>query len=174
MNKQVNKDLERYGKAVLRSDIMRKAFKQRHHLRSTVGDHTMRVARASVRLGRTLEKLHVRVNMRAVVIGSLCHDLGIIGRKEKYSSVMECYKKHPSDSVEVAKELLDELPEKIEDIIQSHMWPLRLNKRPGTIEGFIVSAADKYASVEDLIKGRSRKKRARFVKRKRGKNDGKR
>ena len=153
--KYVNDEIERYGSDVLHSELMQQAFRQKHHLRSTVGEHTLRVARTSIKIGRTLQKLHVRVDIPAVVIGSLCHDLGIVGRDEKYSSDKECYKKHSADSVTIARDLLDDLPEKAEDIIQSHMWPMYQSKTPASIEGFIVSAADKYSSVVDLIKGSS-------------------
>ena len=114
-------DMERYGGDLIRSEIMQKAFEQTHHRRSTVGEHTFRVARASVKIGHVLQKLHIPVDMSAVVVGSLCHDLGIIGRNEKYASDIECYRKHPDDSVTVAKELVDDLPEKTEEIIQRHM-----------------------------------------------------
>ncbi len=147
-------ELERYGGDVLRSDLMRKAFKQKHHMRTTVGEHTMRVTRASIKIGHALQKLHVPVDMSSVVVGSLCHDLGIIGRDEKYSSNYECYRKHPDDSVEAAEKLLGKLPEKTRDVIRCHMWPIPQTKMPRSIEGFIVSAADKYSSAADLIKGR--------------------
>ena len=110
--KYVNDEIERYGSDVLHSELMQQAFRQKHHLRSTVGEHTLRVARTSIKIGRTLQKLHVRVDIPAVVIGSLCHDLGIVGRDEKYSSDKECYKKHSADSVTIARDLLDDLPEK--------------------------------------------------------------
>lgn len=155
--KKVNNDLEYYGNDVLHSEIMQKAFAQKHHLHSTVGEHTVRVARASVKISHVLQKLHIPVDMPAVVVGSLCHDLGMIGRDEKYSSNMESYRKHPADSVTVAKELVEDLPEKTEEIIQRHMWPMRQSKVPNSIEGFIVSIADKYSSVIDFIKGSNKK-----------------
>jgi len=151
--KKVNKDIELYGSEVLHSEIMQKAFEQKHHLHSTVGEHTMRVARTSVNISHLLQKLHIRIEMPAVVIGSLCHDLGMIGRNEKYSSDKECYRKHPADSVKAARELVDDLPEKTEDIIRRHMWPMRQSRVPNSLEGFIVSGADKYSSVIDFIIG---------------------
>lgn len=167
--KQVKNELERYGGEVLRSEIMQKAFEQRHHIYSTVGEHTFRVARASVKIGHALQKLHVPVDMPSVVVGSLCHDLGMIGRSEKYSSNKECYRNHPADSVKIAKELVGDLPEKTEEIIQRHMWPMRQSRIPNSVEGFIVSAADKYSSVVDFIKGSTKRR----IRRNRGKTYGK-
>ncbi len=150
---QAIKDVERYGDAALRSDVMQQAFEQKHHLRSTVGEHTIRVACAAVMICYVLRRLRVRVDLPAVVVGSLCHDLGMIGRKEKYASNLESYRRHPEDSAAVARQLYPDLPEKTEEIIRRHMWPMRKSRIPNSLEGFVVSAADKYSSVADLVRG---------------------
>ncbi len=146
-------DLELYGEEILRSEEMKQAFEQIHHRRSTVGEHTMRVAVSSLMICYVLKKLHIKVNVPAVVVGALCHDLGILGREEKYSTKKECRREHPRESVEVARELVEEMPEKTEDIIERHMWPLGKTKAPNSIEGAVVSVADKYNAVKDVIKG---------------------
>ncbi len=148
---RIRNDIHLYGDAVLDSDEMRAAFDQQHHKWSTVGEHTIRVALTSVLICYVLRKLHIKVSIPAVVIGSLCHDLGIIGRSEKYANNRECLIGHPKDSVEIARELVDELPEKTEAIIERHMWPIGPAKRPNSIEGAVVSVADKYASIKDII-----------------------
>ena len=102
---------------------------------------------------RTLKKLHIKVNVPAVVVASLCHDLGMLGRYEKFSSGKECSREHPKESVAVARELVSDLPEKTEDIIERHMWPMGQAKAPNSIEGIVVSVADKYNAVKDLVKG---------------------
>ena len=150
---KIRSDLEAYGGGILDSDEMREAFRQTHHTRSTVGEHTQRVAEKSLAICHALEKLHVQTDIPAVVAGSLCHDLGILGRDEKYASDRECYRQHPADSIEVARKLVDDLPEKAEDIIEHHMWPTSGSAVPKTLEGVIVSAADKAAAVEDFIRG---------------------
>ena len=146
-------DLEQYGSEVLNSDEMQAAFQQTHHTRSTVGEHTSRVAEKSLAICYALNKLHIRTDIPSVVAGSLCHDLGILGRDEKYDSDQECYRQHASDSVDVARKLVSDLPEKTQDIIEHHMWPTPGNKAPESLEGIIVSAADKAASIEDFILG---------------------
>lgn len=150
---RIRNDLELYGSEVLQSEEMKQAFEQTHHQWATVGEHTLRVAVSSVMICYALKKLNIKVNVPAVVIGSLCHDLGILGRSEKYASDKECSREHPRASVAVAKELVAELPEKTEDIIERHMWPAGQSKAPNSIEGAIVSVADKYNAVKDLIKG---------------------
>ncbi len=149
----IRNDLEAYGSEILNSDEMREAFGQTHHTRSTVGEHTQRVAEKSLAICYALDRLHIRTDISAVVTGSLCHDLGILGRDEKYESERECYRHHPADSLEVARKLVDILPDKTRDIIEHHMWPTAGSKAPGSLEGIIVSAADKAAAVEDFIRG---------------------
>lgn len=150
---RIKNDLILYGKDVLQSEEMKQAFQQTHHQWSTVGEHTFRVAFSSVMICYALRKLGIKVSIPAVVIGALCHDLGILGRSEKYSSAKECSAEHPKDSVEVARGLVEELPEKTEDIIERHMWPAGESEAPNSIEGVVVSVADKYSAVKDIVKG---------------------
>lgn len=154
-NERIMLDLERYGGEILHSDEMEKAFQQTHHNWSTVGEHTLRVARASLAICYALRRLHIRTDIPAVVRASLCHDLGILGRYEKFSGNRECYRQHPIDSVKIARALADDLSEKSADIIERHMWPAAHSKRPNSLEGVIVSSADKYASIKDFFLGSS-------------------
>lgn len=150
---RIKNDLTLYGNDVLQSEEMKQAFEQTHHKWSTVGEHTFRVAASSVMICYALRKLNIKVSIPAVVVGALCHDLGILGRYDKFSSAKECSIEHPKESVSVARDLVEELPEKTEDIIERHMWPAGQSKVPNSIEGAVVSIADKYSAVKDLIKG---------------------
>ncbi|MBQ1407374.1 MAG: HD domain-containing protein [Eubacterium sp.] len=150
---RIQNDLQKYGGEVLDSEEMKEAFQQTHHKWSTVGEHTVRVAATSVLICYVLRKMKINVNLPAVVVGSLCHDLGILGRNEKYASAKECSREHPRESLEVAREIVDEMPEKAEDIIERHMWPLGKSEAPNSLEGVIVSVADKYNAVKDIVKG---------------------
>lgn len=154
---RIRKDLERYGGAILHSDEMQQAWRQTHHTRSTVAEHTRRVAEKSLAICYALDRLHIPTDIPAVVTGSLCHDLGILGRDEKYASERECYRQHPADSLAVARKLVDDLPEKTADIVERHMWPNAGSKVPNSLEAAIVTAADKAAAVEDFIRGSSMK-----------------
>ena len=150
---RIRGDLMLYGNDVLQSEEMKKAFEQTHHQWSTVGEHTLRVGFYSVMICYALRKLNIKVSIPAVVIGALCHDLGILGRSEKFSSAKECSIEHPRESVIVARELVGEMPEKTEDIIERHMWPAGNSEAPNSIEGVVVSVADKYSAVKDIVKG---------------------
>ena len=100
-----------------------------------------------------LRKLNIKVNIPAVIIGALCHDLGILGRDTKFENNKECSREHPGESVKVARELIPDLTEHSADIIERHMWPAGQSKAPNSLEGVIVSAADKYSAVKDIVKG---------------------
>ena len=155
---RLREDLALYGREILDSEEMRHAFRQKHHTLSTVGEHSLRVARTSLAICYALRRLHIATDLPSVVTGSLCHDLGILGRDEKYDSVKECRRQHPADSVELAQRLLGELPEKTTDIIAHHMWPVGGSRPPGSLEAAVVSAADKIAAVEDFIGGYAEKR----------------
>ena len=157
-HKRIQEDLSLYGGKILASDEMRHAFRQKHHTLSTVGEHSLRVARMSLAICYALHRLHIATDLSAVVTGSLCHDLGILGRDEKYGSRRECGRRHPVDSVEVANRLVGELPEKAEDIISHHMWPVGGSRPPRSLEAVIVSAADKLAAVGDFVEGYGEKR----------------
>ena len=150
---RIKNDIDSFGGDILSSDELKEAYDQTHHMWSTVGEHTLRVTASSVMICYALRKLGIKANIPADVIGSLCHDLGILKRDEKYESKKECYREHPADSVKVAKELVPDLTEHSADIIERHMWPGGSSKLPNSVEGMIVSVADKYAAVKDIVKG---------------------
>ena len=150
--------LLRYGSEILNSEEMRHAYRQKHHTLSTVGEHTLRVALTSLAICYMLSRLHIRTDIRAVVTGSLCHDLGILGRAEKFDSRKQCSRQHPLESVAVASRLIGELPAKTTDIISRHMWPAGRSKPPNSLEAAIVSTADKIAAVEDFVEGYEEKR----------------
>jgi uncharacterized protein len=150
---RIERDLLKYGGEILESAEMKDSFGQTHHLWSTVGEHTVRVTVTSVLICYALRKLNIPTNIPAVVVGSLCHDLGIMGRDEKFSNKKEMSREHPRESVNVARTLVPELSDTSEEIIERHMWPAGGSKAPGSKESLIVSVADKYTAVKDIFKG---------------------
>ena len=108
---RIKADIELYGREVLESEEMKQAYDQTHHLWSTVAEHTLRVTASSVLICYVLRKLHINVNIPAVVIAALCHDLGMLDRSEKFSSDKEARRDHAEESVKVAHEILDDMPE---------------------------------------------------------------
>ena len=150
LRKRIERIMQRYGKRILERPEFEQAMHQTHHRRTTVGKHTLHVAAAAIGICILLDKIHVHVKEEDVVNGALLHDLGILGRAEKYKNNHECLRKHAEDSVETAKKIIPDLNANTEDIIRNHMWPFS-GTHPKTKEAVIVSAADKIASVRDWV-----------------------
>ncbi len=138
-----------YGRPVLQSGPFLASSGQTHHIRSSVMDHSLNVCITGVRLCGVLQRLHVPVCTRDVVRASLCHDLGMLGREEKYRNRRDAWRRHPQESVRAAREVLPDLNRNTEACIAAHMWPLAGRPLPSR-EGAVVVAADKYATIMDL------------------------
>lgn len=149
-NKRIAADISRYGAEIIHSEIFEKAFHQKHHTNTTVGEHTLNVTASALRMCYALEKTGLHLDIRAVTVGALCHDLGIIGRYEKFANNRVCCRLHPVDSVKITKKLKPDLDQKTEEIIRCHMWPLN-GWMPTSAEGYIISLADKYSSIRELL-----------------------
>ena len=157
---EINSVLYRYGASIFDSAEFKQAMNQKHHNRTTVGDHTIRVAHTSLKICNFLEKIHISTKKSDVVVGALCHDLGILDRDKCFKNNAECYREHPTRSLDVARRLVPDINYNTEKIIRCHMWPVTITKFPTSKESMIVSIADKYAAVGDGI---MRKKTAAAV-----------
>ena len=111
MTEEIRKIILKYGRDILGSDEFRETFSQTHHMDTTVGDHTLGVAAEAVRI---CLKYHQTDDgtLKNAVVSSLCHDLGIIGRDEKYKNNVQCLIRHPIDSIEAYKSVTGEEEEK--------------------------------------------------------------
>lgn len=147
--RHAEKDLLRYGRDILDSDIFASGFDQTHHYHTTVGDHTLNVALTSLEMVYRLERLHIHLDKRPIVAGALCHDLGIIGRHEKYKNDAICCQLHPLDSVKVARTLLKDLDPKTRKIISRHMFPMT-PLPPTSLAGWVVDIADTVSTYREL------------------------
>lgn len=134
------------GREVYACPIFEKGWQQVHHKGTTVAIHSEHVAVIALWLAEHTKKT---VNEHDLVLGALCHDLGIIDRHEKFKSQMETFTRHPKDSVVIARALLgDKFNPTIEDMIRYHMWPLT-RIIPKTVEGRIIVMADKICSAQE-------------------------
>ncbi len=143
------RDVFHYGKDIVETDIFKEAMAQTHHRKTTVGDHSASVAVIALRMCRKLNRRVCHLDERRVVLAALTHDLGIVGRHEKYSTNIETYLRHPSDSAKIAMDLLPDMNKKFYRSISRHMFPLTILP-PTSMEGLIISVADKMASFKDI------------------------
>lgn len=147
-------DLEsRTGRKIYCSDYFTTALSQTHHNQTTVAVHTLGVAVTSLRIYYILKALGFTLDKESLLKSSLCHDLGIVGRNEKFENNRECLKQHPVDSVIAAREIFPDLDERTEDAIRHHMWPCTLLP-PHHREGFVVTVADKYCAAIEGVAGK--------------------
>ena len=147
--------VEQYGKKILESEDFRRGYGQVHHGNTSVAQHSLDVAQAAVLLCRKFQERGYQPDERTVVIGALCHDLGILGRHEKYSNFVECCFRHPLDSVKTARKIFPDLDDKTAKAISRHMFPMTILP-PTSLEGAIVSLADKYVSIKSLSHQKTR------------------
>ena len=143
-------DVFHYGKDIVETDIFKKALAQTHHNKTTVGSHSTSVAIIALRMCRKINCRLLHPDERMVVLAALTHDLGIVGRYEKYTGKFQTYVRHPKDSVKVAMDLLPDMNKKFYRTISRHMFPLTVLP-PTSLEGLIVSLADKWASVKECF-----------------------
>ena len=139
----------RYGIDIIQTDEFYSSFSQKHHIRTTVGEHTLGVAAEGVKFCLR-HGIHDGKTLRNVVRSCLSHDLGILGRQDKFKNNYECLKKHPKHSSEKYRQLFGEDNDRVNDAILYHMFPLRLHA-PKYKEGWILVLADKKASIKEHI-----------------------
>ena len=135
---------------VYETEYFEQALMQTHHRKTTVALHTLGVAAVSLRLYYVLARLGMDLDKKCLVRAALCHDLGILGRDEKFDSTLECYTRHPLCSADTAKVVFPDLDGKTENCILCHMFPLT-GKAPQYTEGAVLILADKYCAIAENI-----------------------
>ena len=145
-------DVYQYGEDIVSTDLYRQAKEQTHHRKTTVGDHSESVAVTALNICRKISRVSIYSDEKQVVMAALAHDLGIVGRHEKFKNELTTVLHHPADSARIAREMLPGMGNKFYDSISRHMFPITFLP-PTSIEGVIVSLADKVVSVKELVKG---------------------
>ncbi len=148
--KRAFRDIYTYGKPILESEEFIAAFSQTHHIVLTVGEHLLHVTLYSLHLSYAFLERGYKVNLRDVVRAGLCHDLGILGRYEKFSNNAVCCFNHPLDSVVIARKLLPDLSKKTAIAIARHMFPLTIIP-PLSLTGYILIKSDKICAFYERL-----------------------
>lgn len=145
------KEILQEGQKIFATETFQKGLTQIHHRGTTVVNHTLEVADWALRITDALEKKGVHVNREEVLLSALCHDLGIVGREEKFKNTFACWTQHPKDSVEIAERLYPDMTEHMKKVIGRHMWPAT-PMWPTSREGWILDLADTIASMNDFFR----------------------
>ncbi len=148
--------IQKYGSDILDSKEFEFALNQIHHHRSSVGDHSIMTARAGLTMCNLINKTGIRIDERKVVRISLLHDLGMLGRYDRYRNNFICGYLHPKNSAVTAQKLWSDIDPKSIKAIKSHMWPLSLCM-PTSKEAVILCLADKVAAFGDRFNPKDRK-----------------
>ena len=151
MKKTIIRDVNRIGRDIINSEEFCRARTQTHHDKTTVGAHSMEVACISLAISRLFSAVAISSNEKELIRGALCHDLGILGRYDKFANNFVCCFRHPKDSVVAAESLLGELTDIERDVIAHHMWPVTIVP-PHHREAFIVMIADKICAVKEIVR----------------------
>ncbi|MBQ9632991.1 MAG: HD domain-containing protein [Lachnospiraceae bacterium] len=149
MERGIKAKIKRYGRDILSSDTFKRALEQVHHYDNSVGRHSLQVAWETLRVCKVLRQLGIEVDERKAVRAALLHDLGMIGREMKYANNYETSRKHPVDSLAVARKLVPDLDESMIQAIERHMFPI-FAKPPTKAEAVAVCIADKLASIKEV------------------------
>ena len=155
MNFEDKIDAEIYaiGAVLIDSPFFQRSKQQTHHRKSTLYDHTMDMTRHAVKLCDIYEKKHAdephHLDRKNVIIAALCHDLGMIDRKEKYANDFQAWRQHPEESARLAKLFFPDIDDVALNAIRHHMFPITLSP-PRNLTERIILQADKTISIYDI------------------------
>ena len=108
-------------------------------------EHCQRVADLSYRINK---HLHLGADKESLLKGAMLHDFYLY---DWHGYI------HADIASKNAKKYLN-ADQKVQDIIESHMWPLNITRIPKSREAWIVCIADKCVSVRETLHQRKKSK----------------
>ncbi len=117
------------------------------HGKTNTYEHCMNVVRLSYWLN---QRLHLKADERALLIGALLHDFYLYDWHEKDSHPRLHGFHHPFRACRNAERVFG-ISGLEAGIIESHMWPLTFRHVPKSREAVIVCVADKWCSIMETI-----------------------
>ncbi len=123
-------------------------------------DHCIAVALISYKLGLLFD---IDIDARSMIRGALMHDFYLYdwrnqtGRK---GGMFHCFT-HPQEACNTAAEHF-EINSLEQNIILRHMWPLTVVP-PTCYEALIVSLADKYCTIKEVLRSRKNFQRTAII-----------
>lgn len=149
--KRADRDFDELVRDIISTDEFIGMKNYRHHVKSNVYDHALKVARLCY---RHCKHYGTDVDMREVVRGALLHDFYLYDRHDRHLSHRHHGTRHPRRALDNARRVYRDLTETECDIILHHMFPLTW-PAPRTREGRLVCFYDKVAAIGDYC-GRNR------------------
>lgn len=142
------KEFYRIAEPILRNSEFQRRRTFLHH-QDSVYEHSLRVAWVAYKMAKYIQK-YKKVNIQNVVVGALLHDFYLIPWRENKNSIP--WKKHGFTHGKVASNnsyqfFPNLMNDRTINAIERHMFPLTIIP-PKYIEGWIITTADKYVSLE--------------------------
>ncbi len=119
----------------------------RHHIRSNVYDHSLKVAEL---LLRHHKRFRTKTELRELIRGALLHDYYLYDRKKNRSAHRFHGWIHPRHALKNALRAYPDLSRTERDMIRRHMFPLTILP-PKTSGGWLICFYDKIAAMDDLF-----------------------
>lgn len=149
MEEEIQREVRRLGGDIISSERFAKAYDVPHHSKSgNIALHSLETAGYALMIARWLERHGVSVNVRDAVRAGLLHDIGMTEDEVFLSPSRKKARSHPREGVRIAREEF-EANETQAEAIRHHMFPVFATP-PRTIEGWVVTAADKCCSVHEV------------------------
>lgn len=154
--KRLHARMHAQAEDILASRNFRKTREYVQHGRVSVHGHCLRVAECSLAMKEKLELAGIRCEERDLVRGALLHDYFLYDWHDKERRGVKRLHGfyHPGIALKNAGKEYRLTPRE-KDIIRKHMWPLTVVP-PMCREAWIVTAADKYCSLQETLFGRRR------------------
>ena len=149
----IAKEVMELGGDIVVSWRFAKARRVPHHSKSgNIALHSLETAGYALLIARWLNQHGVSVNERDAVRASLLHDIGMTEDEVFLSPSRVKAHAHPREGARIAREEYG-ASEVQWRAVASHMWPVS-GALPRTVEGWVVTAADKCCSIHEV--GRDR------------------
>lgn len=144
------KEFYKLAEPILRNSEFQRRRTFLHH-QDSVYEHSLRVAWVAYKMAKYVQK-YKKINIQNVVVGALLHDFYLKPWREKSSKRTLPWKMHgfthgKTASVNSYQFFPSLMNTRIENSIKRHMFPLTVVP-PRYIEGWIITMADKYVSIE--------------------------
>lgn len=154
-NRVLCEKIKMYGRDILLSDHHKMSDQHIQHGCISVRKHTINVAKVSLLFN---ERFHLNCNEKALVRGALLHDFFLYDwhDKDHINPIHLHGVFHPGIALRNAEKEF-ELTNLEREIIRKHMWPLTFIP-PMKKEAWVVTMADKYASLLETLLLRKKKK----------------
>ncbi len=143
-----DKEFERLIDDIVNEKDYQELKHYRHHIRSNVYDHSVKVAYLCYRHHK---RRRMKTNPQELIRGALLHDYYRYDRSKKDPAYRFHGVIHPKHALYHAKQKYPDLTKIEKDMIRRHMFPLTIIP-PKTKEGRLICFYDKLAAISDLFR----------------------